>query len=138
MNGVIPIEEHILNSIRLAASENQQSACEKPKAQISCAVTAQLISAFVFATRIIQCLFYLISEVQASDCTDRFVPDLVGSPDCLFSHAKAHLHVHVTDDGLSQTVIIIIAVAAAVVLIAIIAIVVVCRRKKKVRGTMYH
>ena len=29
----------------------------KTKTQISCAVTAQLISAFIFATLIIQCLF---------------------------------------------------------------------------------
>ena len=31
----------------------------KTKTQISCAVTAQLISAFVFATYIVQSLFYL-------------------------------------------------------------------------------
>ena len=31
----------------------------KTKAQISCAVTAQLISAFVFATRIVQFLYFL-------------------------------------------------------------------------------
>ena len=39
--------------------ENQQSAYEKTKAQISFAVTAKLISAFVFATRIVQLLFFL-------------------------------------------------------------------------------
>ena len=38
----------------------------KTKAQISCAVTAQLISAFVFATCIVQFLFYLYSKFQAS------------------------------------------------------------------------
>ena len=35
------------------ARENQQSAYAKLKAQISCAEIAQLISAFVFATRIV-------------------------------------------------------------------------------------
>ena len=38
----------------------------KTKAQISCAVTAQVISAFVFATRIIQFIFYLNPKFQAS------------------------------------------------------------------------
>ena len=37
----------------------------KTKTQISCAVTAQLISAFVFATRIVLSLFYLIPKFQA-------------------------------------------------------------------------
>ena len=39
----------------------------KTKAQISCAVTAQLISAFVFDTRIVQFLFFLNSKFQASN-----------------------------------------------------------------------
>ena len=34
--------------------------------QISCAVTAQLISAFVFATRIVQSLYFLNPNFQAS------------------------------------------------------------------------
>ena len=38
----------------------------KLKAQISCAVTAQLISAFVMATWIVQILFYLNPKFQAS------------------------------------------------------------------------
>ena len=38
----------------------------KTKTQISCAVTAQLISAFVFATRIVQSLYYLNPKLQAS------------------------------------------------------------------------
>ena len=46
--------------------ENQQSAYAKTKAQISFAVTAKLISAFVFATRIVQFLFYLNPKFQAS------------------------------------------------------------------------
>ena len=53
--------------IKWAASwENQQSALAKTKAQISFAVTAKLISAFVFATRIVQFLFYLNPKFQAS------------------------------------------------------------------------
>ena len=36
------------------------------KSQISCAVTAQLISAFVFATRIVQFLLFLDLEFKAS------------------------------------------------------------------------
>ena len=66
----------------------------KTKAQISCAVTAQLISAFVFATRIVQLLFYLYRKLQDScvylcDCTDWFVSDLVGNPDDQFSRVAA-------------------------------------------------
>ena len=42
----------------------------KTKAQISCAVTVQLISTFVFATRIVQSLFCLNPKFQSSifDC----------------------------------------------------------------------
>ena len=50
----------------LAASwENQQTAYAKTKTQISFAVTAKLISAFVFATRIVQFLLYLTPKFQA-------------------------------------------------------------------------
>ena len=38
----------------------------KQKTQISCAVTAQLISAFVFAIRIVQSLYYLNPNFQAA------------------------------------------------------------------------
>ena len=37
----------------------------KTKAQISCAVIAQLISAFIFATRIVQFIFFLNLKFQA-------------------------------------------------------------------------
>ena len=37
----------------------------KTKVHISCAVTQQLISVFVFATQIVQFLFYLYSKFQA-------------------------------------------------------------------------
>ena len=59
--------------------ENQQSADVKPKARISCAVTAQLISAFDFATQIVQLLFYLNPKFQAS------LSDLVGIRNCWFN-----------------------------------------------------
>ena len=46
-------------------------------------VTAKLISAFVFATRIVQSLFYLYPKFQASSsfcaCKGRFVSDLFGN-----------------------------------------------------------
>ena len=67
-----------MSIIRAAASN-------KMPMRHSCAVTAQLISAFVFATRIVPFLFYLNPSFQASsllrdctrDCTCRFVLDLV-------------------------------------------------------------
>ena len=51
----------------LAASwENQRSAYAKTKAQISFAVPAKLISAFVFATWTVQNLYFLNTKFQAS------------------------------------------------------------------------
>ena len=73
--------------------------CEKIgffASQISCAVTAQLISAFVFAIRIVQSLYYLNPKFQASShllwlyslvC----VADLVGNPADRFSHNEAYM-----------------------------------------------
>ena len=61
-------------------------------------VTAKLINAFVFATRIVQFLFYLNPKFQASSsflCLYRSV--CVGSvrkPHCWFSHEAAHLFPH--------------------------------------------
>ena len=49
--------------------ENWSFAHAKTKAQISCAVTAQLISAFVFAKRTVKFLFYLYPKFQASSLT---------------------------------------------------------------------
>ena len=46
--------------------ENRLFAYAKTKTQISVAVTAKLISAFVFAIRIVQSLYYLNSKFQAS------------------------------------------------------------------------
>ena len=69
--------------------------CET-KAQISFAVTAKLISAFVFSTRIVQFLFYLNPNFQASSsflCLYR--PVCVGpvqKPHCWFSHKAAQFN----------------------------------------------
>ena len=67
----------------------------KTKAQISFAVTAKLISAFVFATRIVQFLFYLNPKFQAPSsflCLYRvFYVGPVREPHCWFSHEAAHL-----------------------------------------------
>ena len=62
-------------------------AYEKTKAQIS---------AFVFASRIVQSLNFLNPKFQASSyifygCTARFVSDLVGNPEDGFSHNEAHI-----------------------------------------------
>ena len=54
-------------SINWAATwENRIIAYAKTKPQISCAVTAQLISAFVFATWIVQSLYFLNPKFRAS------------------------------------------------------------------------
>ena len=84
--------------IGAASWENQQFAYVKTKAQISFAVTAKLISAFVFATRIVQFFFYLNPKFQASSsflCLYR--PVCVGpvrKPHCWFSHEAAHCSLH--------------------------------------------
>ena len=66
----------------------------RKQAQISCAVIAQLISAFVVAARIVQFLLYLSLKFQdidfCCDCTGRFVSDLVGNPNCWFLRIWAH------------------------------------------------
>ena len=54
----------ILNELH--REKKRSFAYAKTKAQISFAVTAKLISAFVFATRIVQFLFYLNPKFQAS------------------------------------------------------------------------
>ena len=59
----------------------------KTKTQISCAVTAQLIIAFVFATQIVQSLFFLNPKFQASShLLLLYGPVCVGSPEDRFSH----------------------------------------------------
>ena len=51
----------------------------RSKTQISFAVTAKLISAFVFANRIVQFLLYFKLLALFCDCTGRFVSYLVGN-----------------------------------------------------------
>ena len=57
--------------------------------------TAKLISAFVFAIRIVQSLYYLNKKIKPLSiffgCTARFVSDLVGNPEYRFSHNEAHM-----------------------------------------------
>ena len=68
--------------------------CET-KTQVSFAVTAKLISAFVFATRIVQFFFYLNLKFQASSsflCLYRSVcVGPVRKPHCWFSHEEAQI-----------------------------------------------
>ena len=68
--------------------------CEK-MTHISCAVTAQLICVFVFATQIVQSSSTYIQNFKhlafLCDCTSRFVSDLVGNPLDLFSRVAAHM-----------------------------------------------
>ena len=62
--------------------KNQQSAFAKTKAQIN--------FAFVFATRIVQFVFYLNPKFQVSNLFLRlFVSNLVGNPDDRFSFVAA-------------------------------------------------
>ena len=67
----------------------------KTKTQISFAVTAKLISAFVFATQIVQFLFYLNPKFQASSSFLNLYRSVcvgpVWKPHCWFSHEVAHL-----------------------------------------------
>ena len=78
-----------------ASWENQQSAYAKTKTQISFVVTAKLISAFVFATWIVQYLFFLNSKFQASSHL-QWLHSLVcvrpgQNPHCWFSHDAAQM-----------------------------------------------
>ena len=76
-----------------ATWENRIFAYAKTKPQISCAVTAQLISAFVFATWIVQSLYFLNPNFKPlaifCDFPARFVWDLVGNPEDRFSDVAA-------------------------------------------------
>ena len=67
----------------------------KTKMQISCAVTAQLISVFVFASWIEDSSSSLMRNFKLivifCDCTGWFVLSLVGNPEDRFSHAPADM-----------------------------------------------
>ena len=74
--------------------ENQQSAKAKTKVQISFAVTAKLISAFVFATRMVQFFYFLNANSQPLTIFCDYCQVCVGpvqNPNCSFSHAQAQL-----------------------------------------------
>ena len=78
-----------------ASWENQQFAYAKTKTQISFAVTAKLISAFVFATWIVQYLYFLNTKFQTSSHL-QWLHSLVcarpgQNPHCWFSRVAAHI-----------------------------------------------
>ena len=56
---------------------------------------AQVISVFVFPTRIVQFFFYCIRNYSHLAffcyCTGQFVSDLVGNPEDWFSHVAGHI-----------------------------------------------
>ena len=70
----------------------------KTKTQISCAVTAQMISAFVFATWIVQYLFFLNPKFPVSShLLWLYSPVCVGpgrKPQDRFSHNEAHFRIN--------------------------------------------
>ena len=68
----------------------------KIKAQISCAITAQLISAFVFATLKVGFFLFLNHKFLEHlpifcSCIGRFVSDRVGKPEDRFCRVAAQL-----------------------------------------------
>ena len=75
--------------------KNQQFAYAKTKRQISFAVTAKLISAFVFATRLVRFLFFLNPKFPVSShllCLYSLVCVGPGrNLNCWFSQAQAHV-----------------------------------------------
>ena len=64
--GFIEIIQFAINPPYEPRYEKRLFANAKTKTQISCAVSAQLISAFVFATQILQSLYFLNPKFQAS------------------------------------------------------------------------
>ena len=69
------VNMHFISSSRVGMDENLKKQIYEPLHQKTnnlhmqkqrCAVIAQLISAFVFATQIVQCLFFLNLKFQAS------------------------------------------------------------------------
>ena len=64
----------------------------KTKAQISCAVTAQLISTFVLHTKILRSLCLIQNlKLLAIYCGTRFMLDLVENPEDRVFHETAHI-----------------------------------------------
>ena len=71
--------------------KNRLFAYAKTKTQISCAITAQLISVFVFATWLVQSLFYLNPNFQASSHLLWLYRPVCVRPEDRFSHNEAHV-----------------------------------------------
>ena len=69
-------------------------ACVKTKTQISCTVTAQLISAFVFTTYIVQSVYFLNCIFHASShllwLYRTVCVEPIQNPEDWFSHDAAH------------------------------------------------
>ena len=84
---------HKLRELLELCHENRIFAYAKTKAQISCAVTVKLISTFVFATRIVQFLFFLNFKGLANfcSCTCRFVSEAGANPEKQFSCDAAQI-----------------------------------------------
>ena len=88
--------------IRATSGENLLFAYAKTKVQISCAVTPQLISAFVSASQIAQSLYFLNPKFQASSHLQLYIPVFVGRGRKLedrFSSDAAHFHTIRFEDG---------------------------------------
>ena len=91
------LNDHIkldsLTGEKLCDTKPPHSAYAKTKTQISFAVTAKLISAFVFATRIVQFLYFLNPNFPVSShlqCLYRSIcVGPVRKPHCWFSHEAA-------------------------------------------------
>ena len=81
-----------LSTVRNEVMRKPVFAYAKTKAQISFAVTAKLISTFVFATRIVQFLFFLNPKFPAASHL-RFVLGMVGNPEDRFSRVAAQIMV---------------------------------------------
>ena len=79
------------NKIWAASWENQRFAYVKTKMQISFAITAKLISPFVFTTRIVQYLYYLNTKFQASSHLQWLNSLACENPHCWFSHNAAQI-----------------------------------------------
>ena len=63
---VYPIHKLMIDSYEPRREKTSFLHMRKTKTQISFAVTAKLISAFIFATRIVQSLYFLNTKFQAS------------------------------------------------------------------------
>ena len=93
----------------ICIGENKGADQLRSNCEADFAVTAKLISAFVFATRIVQFFFYLNQKFQASSsflCLYRSVcvrPDR--KPHCLFSHEVAHMKKAGPQDSILSPVI---------------------------------